>query len=56
MNLSPVWVLWCPMRWELWLKAFPHLSQAKGRSPVWIRWCRRRWELWRKGLWQNLHK
>lgn len=28
LRLAPLCVFWCPMRCELWVKAFPHLSQA----------------------------
>lgn len=31
----PVWILWCLMRLQLWLKAFPHSWHAYGFSP----WC-----------------
>lgn len=50
-----LWVLWCPIRCELWVKAFPHLLHAYGRSPVWVLWCLMRWELWRKAFPQSWH-
>uniref|UniRef100_A0A667WBB9 Secreted protein n=1 Tax=Myripristis murdjan TaxID=586833 RepID=A0A667WBB9_9TELE len=38
---SRLWICSCALRWPDWLKVFPQLGQAKGRSPVWICWWRR---------------
>ena len=37
-GLSPIWILWCWVRCEQWIKALPHLLHLYGFSPVWVRW------------------
>ena len=43
-SLSPLWSLWCSVRWEHCLKVFSQLLHLKGFSTVWILWCAAR--LW----------
>lgn len=31
-----VWVIWCRMRWELWMKHFPHWWHLKGLLLWWV--------------------
>lgn len=38
-DFSSVWTLWCQVRWELWLKSFPHSLRSQGFSPVRTLWC-----------------
>ena len=38
-KVSPVWIRWCRVRCEQWIKALPHSLHLYGFSPVWVRWC-----------------
>lgn len=51
----PVWVLWCLVRDELCVKAFPQSLHSYGFSPVWILRCWVRWVLCLNDFPQSWH-
>ena len=35
----PVWILRCGLKFEMYIKEFPHLTHSKGFAPLQILWC-----------------
>ena len=54
-GFSPVWILWCELRWTLWLKLFPHSMHVYGFSPLWVLRCELRWLPWLKHFPHSMH-
>ena len=54
-GLSPIWILWCWVRCEQWIKALPHLLHLYGFSPGWVRWCTGRLRCQLKALPHSVH-
>ena len=42
-SFTSVWLLWCLLSWDLYLKADPHCWHSNDFSPVWMLWCRVRY-------------
>ena len=51
-GFSPVWVITCFLRLDLYVKALPQMSHLNGFSPVWVITCFLRTDFSEKGILQ----